>query len=100
MKLGFKRAKFIVGGNDFAPDAPVELGEGFGRGAFDEEFTGGEDCHARAQLTNIVDDLRGENNGAVAADGERRFRKRLRSAGSRPAVGSLTMRRRGSASSA
>src|SRR5579884_4268808 len=39
----------------------------------------------------IRDDMRGENHDALAARSERRVRKRARSSGSRPTVGSSTM---------
>src|SRR5579875_242178 len=68
VELGFKRAQFIVGGDDFAPDAAVECGDDIERRAFEEKPAGGDDGHARAELADVVDDMGGENDGAVAAD--------------------------------
>src|ERR1700722_17804107 len=61
--------EFGVGADDFAPDFAVEMVEGFGGRAFDEKLAVADDGHARAEFADVFDDVGGENDDDVAADG-------------------------------
>ena len=69
LKDGFEGAELVVGRDDLGQDLAVERVEGGGGRAFEEDFAAGDDGHAGAELANVVDDVGGEDDGDVGADG-------------------------------
>ena len=53
------------------PDLAVEHFERLCGRAFEQQFAVGDDGHARAELADVFDDVRGEDDGDVRADGAR-----------------------------
>src|SRR5471032_11343 len=66
---GLKGAQLIVGRDDFGPDLSAQGFERFGGRAFEEELAVRNDGHAGTELTHVVDDVGGENDGDGGADG-------------------------------
>ena len=58
-----------IGGHDFCPDAASEGFERLRRHTFNEQLSVADHGHARAELPNVVNDVRGEDHHNAAADG-------------------------------
>ena len=69
VELSFQGAQLVVGGDHLGPDLAVEGGKRVAGSALQQQLARGDDGHAGAELAHVIDDVGGEDDGAVAAQG-------------------------------
>src|SRR5580698_9930832 len=87
VEVGIDGGEFGVSADDLAPEFAAERVESFGGRAFDEKLTVADDGHARAELADVFDDVGGEDDDDVAADGAEEIEEAVALGGVEPGGG-------------
>lgn len=87
VEFGLDGAKLLICSHNLGPDLTLERSQSFAGRAFQQHLAGCNDGHARAKFAHIVDDVGGQNNDDVAADGGKKIQKAIALGGVKPSRG-------------